>query len=69
MYKKPVKRLKINFLGCQSDVNQVCSRLFAVVRRGVSLFHVVSVLKNRKKIIFLWLLAVWLRFVSTRQYL
>ena len=49
MYKKPVQRLKINFLGCQSDVNQVCSRLFAVVRRGVSLFHVVSVLKNRKK--------------------
>ncbi len=49
MYKKPVKRLKINFLGCQSDDNQVCSRLFAVVRRGVSLFHVVLVLKNRKK--------------------
>lgn len=49
MYKKTVKRLKINFLGCQSDDNQVCSRLFAVVRRGVSLFHVVSVLKNREK--------------------
>lgn len=26
-----------------------CSPLFAVVRRGVSLFHVVSVLKNREK--------------------
>ncbi len=49
MYKKPVKRLKINFSGCRSDDNQVCSRLFAVVRRGVSLFHVVSVLKNREK--------------------
>ena len=52
MYKKPVKRLKINFLGCQSDVNidnQICSRLFAVVRRCVSLFHVVSVLKNHEK--------------------
>ncbi len=49
MYKKPVKRLKINFLGCRSDDNQVCSRLFAVVRRGVSLFHVVYVLKKHEK--------------------
>lgn len=70
MYKKPVKRLKINFLGCQSDDNQVCSRLFAVVRRGVSLFHVVSVLKNRKK--KLYFSGYWqcgYVFVSTCQYL
>lgn len=49
MYKKPVNHMKINFLGCYPDDNQVCSRLFAVVRRRVSLFHVVYVLKNREK--------------------
>lgn len=49
MYKKPVKRLKINFLGCRSCDNQVCSILFAVVRRRVSLFHVVHILKNNEK--------------------
>lgn len=69
MYKKPVKRLKINFLGCQSDVNQVCSRLFAVVRRGVSLFHVVSVLKIAKKLYFSGYWQCGYVFVSTRQYL
>ena len=49
MYKKTVKRLKINFLECHPGDNQVCSRLFVVVCCCVSLFHVVYALKNREK--------------------
>lgn len=70
MYKKTVKRLKINFLECHPGDNQVCSRLFVVVCCCVSLFHVVYALKNHEK--KLYFSGYWQRgyvFVSACQYL